>query len=81
MVDTNAIKRFYNVNKLSIAEISKKVGLTEDEVLKIVSEKEAKKKSKPVSKPKESEVDKTEDEPEEEEEKPAKKTPSKKSKK
>ena len=36
MVDVNAIKRFANVNKLSITEISKKVGISEAEVHSIV---------------------------------------------
>lgn len=39
MVDKDTIKRFFNVNKLSITEISKKTGITPEEVEKIVLSK------------------------------------------
>lgn len=40
MVDENAVKRFFNVNKLSVTDISKKVGIPEDHVSAILAGEE-----------------------------------------
>lgn len=40
MVDENAVKRFFNVNKLSVTDISKKVGVPEAHVQAVLDGKE-----------------------------------------
>lgn len=40
MVDENAVKRFFNVNKLSVTDISKKVGVPEAHVSAILAGEE-----------------------------------------
>lgn len=36
MIDVNAIKRFYNVNKMSVKDISKKIGVSEEEIHEVI---------------------------------------------